>query len=142
MNLKILDSRLYKIYYPVKTEADKESLVLEYKSRILRTLHARVLLNQSALINIEKEYDKRLKPQDVLHNKRILIKKSFDFRFRDLNREFAELLGLEERFIHGAETIEDVNHVLRIINEEHYETIRMLIVGMACISVLICIFGI
>ncbi len=118
MNLKILDSRLYKIYYPVKTEADKESLVLEYKSRILRTLHARVLLNQSALINIEKEYDKRLKPQDVLHNKRILIKKSFDFRFRD------------------------VNHVLRIINEEHYETIRMLIVGMACISVLICIFGI
>lgn len=146
----MINSKLYKTYYPITTDGEKDIFIHENLTNIHRLLRKRTMMNMSKVLDIDKEYGKRMKKEcsifgnlklgNIAHNKYVEHERIHDYRLKKIGEDNDTLAILEEKLIYNSLTTDDVNAILCIDNKQFRMELRLLIFGVLFVVVMLIIF--
>lgn len=144
----MFNSKLYKTYYPIKEESEKESFIRDNFSKIHNLLHNSSSRSLASEMAVNRRCDKELKRVttifgnlkygNIAHNNFINHN-----RYRTIGKirkdnEIVELL--EYKLENNLLTIDDTNSIIQIDNKQFHEVIKLLtcfILAVIILAVLI-----
>lgn len=143
----ILESKLYKKYFPVRDENDKEKIVTEIGIEELVDMCIKIEVHQSCSKEIrEEQYAKRLKritpysffkESKSIHNRVVMTEMKNDRTLQCIEQNLCRVKALLHKYSVGEElSIEDINWILESENQRYY---RILFEGLMAVLVVVVI---
>lgn len=147
---RMFNCKLYKTYYPIISDNDKDIFISNNLTKIHRLLKEETVLNMYKRIDIDKEYGKRIKKEwsvfgnpkfgNVVLNKHIEQEREHDFRLKKIGKNNEVLERLQEGLFYNSLTVDDVNIILCLVNKRFRYNIGLLLTAVIVGAVLLIIF--
>lgn len=139
-------SNLYKKYFPIKSERERDDFIQKNGSQIYRILDSLSMsLSYNAMDRI-KMYDRRMKRTisllgnikigNVLHNRAVVNEKKNDRWLKGIEKQARIIEELRYKHTNFTLTIEDVNGILELENNERKYILRQIIIVVSVSAVL------
>ena len=151
MCLKIINSKLYNQYYPIRTEEQKTAFLIENHTVLLKLIREALFRNRSEYLARTNKYVNQLKKEttflgtvkkvNVLHNEHVISKMQHDHIFDSLRNKEAIMEKIQYSLImNEAVSIEDINELLLCINHDHRRTLLNCAFGLCIVIGTLLVF--
>lgn len=144
-------NKLYKRYYPIKTEEQKNEFLGNHRTEMIRFLEGNSLDLRASYMDLESKYVSKLKKpvsflgnvkyKNVLHNEKVALEMEMDKRLKDMEQE---LVGTEEKLyalkMSEEISIEDVNRILLIMDFTYRNAFMKIVSVVLMLALLLLAF--